>query len=470
MLTSVADMEATADWGKLYLVLAALCLCYIGKYFCTADLCVVQVRFTELDIVTTEQLSFLYAVGYFASMFGKVAAGMLCTFFGGRCVMIIAAAGYVAATLLFSMVPERASYAYAAFVALWACVGFFALGLASVALVSTATDWIPAAYSGRFGIVSMAPQLGDAAARLCLAPFLDLGWHVVFRMSTVVACTVTLPVAFCVSSGPASVGPVGERSLSRKLIATPRSSPSQYCTGLRSLFAQPFFWILCFLSGTLYGTRVLFLLFSTNYLSMTYCREATDTKACLLDPHTMSMSAAASSAYTMLGCVSVLLVGTLKDNFPRQHRGATLTLFVAPLFATLMFLSVLGPDLPFTTAASAVAFVGFCLFGPLKILGAVFAVDVGGKELKSTCTAFIGVFDNLFGILMLIGQGCVRGDWGKIFGTLAVLSCFSLVCSSSIWLSDFHAHRRVVALSPSASQPLLVEPVEHAQQMQPKLA
>jgi len=232
---------------------------------------------------------------------------------------------------------------------------------------------------------------------------------------------------------------------------------ASYIKNLKVLLSKPFLWVLCLLSGSLYGTRTLFLLYSTSFLSAAYCREAADPASCERAGSTLRATSVASSCYTLLGCVSVLLVGFLKDRLPTRHRGATLTLFVAPLFAILSALTVTGPNLPFEVASAMVALIGFCLFGPYKVLGAVFAVDVGGKELKSTCTAFMGIFDNLFAMLMLFGKGAIGDNWSTMFSALTVLSSVSLVCAASVWFSDLRAHRRAAARERgSVSEPLLL--------------
>jgi len=437
------------DWCRLSLVLLLLCLCYFGKYFCTSDMYIAQASFTENMSLSAPQLSSMFALGYFASMFGKVTAGALCDAVGGRFVILLAAAGYAGSTFLLSLVPSGSESLPMVFL-LWACVGFFALGLAWVAVVAVATNWIPAEYLGRLmGIVSMAPQLGDAIARLTLASCLVGGWRMVLQVGAFAACGLTLPVLLFVGNKPALVD--GQAHDDEKHAGGARSSQDSrqpsgvpYLAKLRVLLANPFLWVLCLLSGSLYGTRTLFLLYSTSFLSQVYCNTAASDslQECLSSGETMRATATASSGYTLLGCVSVLVVGSLKDKLPVRHRGATLTIFVAPLFFLLAFLMRASLDLPFHIASSMVALIGFCLFGPYKVLGAVFAVDVGGKELKSTCTGLMGVSDNIFAMLMLLGKGAIGSDWEKMFGALTVLSFVSLVCATYVWVRDLKQHVR----------------------------
>jgi len=281
-------------------------------------------------------------------------------------------------------------------------------------------------------LVSMAPQLGDAIARLCLAFFLKDGWRSVFQVASVFAVALMAPVFLFVQNSPGR-----ERSESEEKHEAAGEEP--YATRMKKLLSTPFLWVLCILSGSLYGTRTLFLLYSTTFLATAYCNGAHDVDECMGAPQTLKATATASSAYTLMGCVSVLLVGVLKDKLPKKHRGATLTLFAAPLFLTLIYLQRVGSDISFPVAACLVANIGFCLFGPYKVLGAVFAVDVGGKKLKSTCTAFMGIFDNFFAMVMLLGKGAIGSDWKMIFAVLCVLSAMSLASASYIWIKDLRS-------------------------------
>eukprot|EP00931_Biecheleriopsis_adriatica_P009996 TRINITY_DN111090_c0_g1_i1.p1 TRINITY_DN111090_c0_g1~~TRINITY_DN111090_c0_g1_i1.p1 ORF type:complete len:477 (-),score=74.77 TRINITY_DN111090_c0_g1_i1:273-1679(-) len=419
---------------RLYAVLVLLCLCYFGKYFCTSDMYIVQSLFMKEEGVSDVQLSTLFALGYFFSMLGKVFAGAMSDAIGGKFVILIAALGYILSTLTFSMVPSGQD-SFWLFCAAWSGIGFSALGLAWVAVVSVATNWIPVAYLGRLmGLVSMAPQLGDAVARLCLAEFLGYGWRTVFRIAALSALCLLMPVALFVGNSP---GVDNAHSIAKQEEnLKPKAS---YIQRLLPLLRNPFLWVLCLLSGSLYGTRTLFLLYSTSFLASSYCTSSNEFEICIKSGATMSATASASSLYTLLGCLSVLIVGTMKDKLPKRHRGATLTVFVLPLLLIMAYLMHTGSEISFPWAVGLVAATGFCLFGPYKVLGAVFAVDVGGKELKSTCTAFMGIFDNLFAMMMLFGKGVVGDDWVKLFTALTLLSCVSLLCAGFVWVRDLRS-------------------------------
>lgn len=416
-----------------------MCICYFGKYFCTSNMYVVKAKFQEDQSISDEKMATLFSVGYFFSMFGKASAGAMSDTIGGYKVILMSAFGYIICTLLFSFVPSGDSAIYGFFI-LWAGSGYFALGLAWVAIVAVATNWIPVPYLGRLmSIISLAPQLGDVLARLVLANFLDSGWRTVFQIAAGSGFIMLVPVLLFVTNAP------GEEEETHQAAA--QKEDTTYMQRLKPLLTKPLFWALCLLSGSLYGTRTLFLLYSNSFLAASYCfgeHPGADTASqayndCLSDGDTASVTATASSIYTLLGCVSVVIVGVLKDVLPKKHRAATLALFLIPLVAAMVFLGSAGANIPFALAVKAVAFTGFCLFGPYKVLGAVFAVDVGGKKLKSTCTAFMGVFDNGFAIFMLQVKGLIGSDWTLMFVCVSGLSVMALMCAIFVWAKDLQS-------------------------------
>merc|ERR1719166_632953 len=125
--------------------------------------------------------------------------------YGGYIVTVSSVIGYVVPTILFSLVPSGA-FAIYGFLFLWAFVGYAALGLAWVAVVAVATNWIPVSHLGRImSFLSMAPQLGDVLARVVLANFLGWGWRNVFRIAAVIAFGLLVPILLFVRNSPPAV-------------------------------------------------------------------------------------------------------------------------------------------------------------------------------------------------------------------------------------------------------------------------
>jgi len=433
------------NFPRLILVVLLLCCCYFGKYFCTSDMYVVKADFQHDMKIDDEHMAMFFSLGYFWSMFGKVSAGVMSDSIGGYIVTVGSVIGYIVPTILFSFVPGPNPISFYAFLFIWSFVGYAALGLAWVAVVAVATNWIPQKNLGTImSFLSMAPQLGDVLARVTLAPCLGLGWRNVFRIAALIAFGLFVPILLFVRNEPPKTVEVEKKA------AKAKKEEKSYMQRLKPLLMKPVFWAICFLSGSLYGTRTLFLLYSNNFLAASYCLgqgsayqdehgETWYTYCTKSDADTQQVTATTSAVYTLLGCLSVIIIGVLKDKLPQKHRATTLVIFIIPLFVSMVFLAGVGAAIPYVLAAGVVALTGFALFGPYKVLGAVFAVDVGGKELKSTCTAFMGVFDNFTAIVMLFLKGSLGDNWTKMFLCLSGFSFLSLLCASFIWYTDLFA-------------------------------
>lgn len=434
--------------SKVYAILLLLCFGYFGKYFCTSNMYEVQTLYQKKEGITDVELSTMFAFGYLASMFGKIAAGIMSDTRGGKFVMCLSSSGFVILTLIFSLVPEGGGFY--PYLAVWTANGFFALGLAWVSVVAVATNWIPLKYMGRLmGLVSMAPQLGDAVARFTLSYFIGYGWKAVFQIAAIIAFCLQLPVFFFVTNAPgeATIQKAKEIDTSQQK-ASGKPKPS-FMAKMKPLLSQPLLWLLCFVSGSLYGTRSIFLLYAVTFLANVHCQSVGDfTPECLQAPDTAAMTGRASTIYTILGCVSVFAVGYAKDALPKKHRASILFTPIVFLFLAMAYLGVKGTDVSYETAVFIVGLTGLCLFGPYKVLGGAFAVDIGGKELKATACSLMGIFDNLFAMIMLFVKGSLGNDWITNFRIMAGLSLIAGGCSMAVWFKDLGASKPKTAPVP----------------------
>merc|ERR1711972_1096869 len=140
---------------------------------------------------------------------------------------------------------------------------------------------------------------------------------------------------------------------------------------------NPSLWLVGFLSGSLYGTRAIFLLYANEFLAG-------------------------------VSCTQELRAGTINAtqvDFCEKHAAACLFFPIIILFAAMYFLSVNGKDIDLAVGIFIVGLVGMCLFGPYKILGSVWAKGLGGKEFQGIATAIMGVFDNFAAWLMITLKG-----------------------------------------------------------------
>eukprot|EP01062_Namystynia_karyoxenos_P082656 TRINITY_DN9349_c0_g1_i1.p1 TRINITY_DN9349_c0_g1~~TRINITY_DN9349_c0_g1_i1.p1 ORF type:complete len:588 (+),score=167.67 TRINITY_DN9349_c0_g1_i1:82-1764(+) len=419
------------DKWSVYLVLLLLSVGYFGKYFCTTCMYVVEELFMDDTGVGHRKMSFMFSLGYLSSMLGKITAGILSDRIGGKPVIILAMLGYVSCTMLFSIVPSGSSWSYHAFLACWVGSGFFALGLAWVAVVSVATNWIPTSMTGGLmGVVSLAPQIGDVLTRAVLGSLLasDMGWRSVLQSAAVIAVCLNVPILLLVANHPPTVS---QRDNKDKIQLVQEAKPLG--ERLRPLLASPLLWLICIISGSLYGSRSLFLLYATDIMLIAYCKDGGS--HCKSSSKSVGVVGICSMIYTLLGCFSVLIVGIAKDRLPKRFRALILVVFIVPLVCTMVLFTVYAGETSFAVTVALVGVIGFSLFGPYKVLGGAFSVDIGGKELKATACSIMGVSDNFFAMCMITLKGELQG-WGSMFAVCTALSLSALVCALAVLYRD----------------------------------
>jgi len=447
--------------GRVYKFLILMTFCYFGKYYCTSNMYITDKLWLLGNGFTELELSFMFALGFIFSMMGKPIAGVLSDMYGGKPVCMVTAGGYIFATLMFSFVPD---HYFAMYMCCWAITGFFALGISWVSVVATCTNWVPDTHIGRLmSPVNMAPQLGDALARASLAPVMVAmpgNWRGVFRIAAGAAAIVTLPALFVVPNAPTEED-VGGKS-PPPADKSKKGGGEGFMSKVRPLLKEPSLYVVGALSGTLYAVRACFLLYAVAYLGLTFCTSndpavkllssATESegykaalKACTDSSDTAASTALASTAYTMMGCISVLIVGYAKDSFPAKHRAMILVIFLSMLLVVLALMFAWSLTMPYTMSAVCIALVGFCLFGPYKILGTAFAVDIGGKKLKATACSFMGFCDNFMAVMVLLIKGKLGDDWHSMLGFLLGFGFMCWCCACLCWKIDMDRAKKNAA-------------------------
>eukprot|EP00756_Hemistasia_phaeocysticola_P032893 Hpha_TRINITY_DN16435_c1_g10::TRINITY_DN16435_c1_g10_i1::g.162515::m.162515 len=463
---------------KVCLVLALLILAYCGKYFCTSCLYIVQVLWKEDQSISDTEASFMFVGGYVASMIGKAVSGPLSDMYGGKIVMLVSATGFIASITAFAYVPyichnwfgmAESANLYWVFFGTWFSNGFFGLGLSWVAIMAVASNWIPAAYNGRLmAVLGTAPEVGDAWARAYLAPTVEQtgSWSETLLAAARISIVLVLPMLLCVQDKP----PPEEQEEKRLKRKSSMIQKLPFFQRLKMLFVEsPLISMLISMCAFLYGIRTMFLLYAVSYLSHAYClHDAAVVKAdyskasinhCLSDPGSVAVVADASVWYTLLGCVGVLISGYGKDVLPNRHRGFVLVGNVTVLVTCMIFMYLIDvKDMSFLLATILVAGVGFSVFGAYKTATGAFAVDIGGKELKATCSAMMGFSSNGAAAIMLIVKGHVADDWHMMFRILLGLAAWAFICGAVIWAWDLNRFKKIMReqeleFSPRAPSP-----------------
>eukprot|EP00928_Gymnodinium_smaydae_P062763 TRINITY_DN46552_c0_g1_i1.p1 TRINITY_DN46552_c0_g1~~TRINITY_DN46552_c0_g1_i1.p1 ORF type:complete len:506 (+),score=75.62 TRINITY_DN46552_c0_g1_i1:58-1518(+) len=422
----------------VWAVLGGVCLMSIGKSFGTVDLALSLNDFKATEGVSEEQVSLLFATGYFMSAFGKVFGGLGSDILGGKLTCLAAIAIYICVTVVFSYLPTGTPVEIYAM--LWGMNLLSNLGILGVSRVAVATNWIPPAHLGRLmSLVSMSTDIGDATCRIVLAPFLALGWRKVFQVSAMLSLASGLPMLFIGDSPKGADDTLQEGKKVEENLAAGKPKKS-FWQKVKPMLSGIMIYALCVLSGVLYGTRTLFLTYSADYLAEVRCKnlvgDKSDLASCLTSSDTLASTALASSAFTFLGCGSPLIVGFMKDALSAKHRAAPLVLFIGPLTLSLGYLTMVGTSASYLTTVIVMSCTGAFLAGPFKTIGPVFAVDVAGKEAKGTALSVVGIANNVAAVAMIALKGVIGKDWSKLFGCLTIMSAVALLFALYIWSKD----------------------------------
>lgn len=459
----IPAVEKVPMW-RVYMVLVLLILAYCGKYFCTSCIYVAQDLWVPDQNITTVQASYMFVFGYIASMVGKTVAGPWSDIYGGKIVMGVSTAGFLTWITVFSFVPKicesigvcpemgLGNY-YPEFFFVWVMNGFFALGLSWVAIMAIASNWIPASHTGRLmAILGLAPELGDSWARLYLAPVVSQGWEAVLQSAARFSLLFCIPMFLLVQNSPEEAAAKAAGAVVAK-----KDDPIPFRTRVKTLFTDsPLITLLMTLCGFLYAIRTMFLLYSVNYLSHALCglqlaalhggpipladlQDNTNAAvtACIQDNPTVAAVASASAWYTVFGCAGVYLSGILKDKLPKRHRSTILVGNVTILIASLSVMKFYPMNvIPFPLATLTVGMVGFSTFGAYLTSTGAFAVDIGGKKMKATCSALMGFSSNGAAAMIIVCKGYLGNDWDSMFTILIGLGVCGLVCAGAIYSDD----------------------------------
>jgi len=456
----VPAVELVPMW-RVYMVLVLLILAYCGKYFCTSCMYVAQDLWQPDQNITSVQASWMFVFGYLASMIGKAVAGPWSDIYGGKIVMGVSAGGFLVWITVFAYVPTICEYLgvphlfgfdnyFPEFFGIWFLNGFFALGLSWVAIMAIASNWVPASHTGRLmAILGLAPELGDSWARVYLAPVVNEtgSWQEVLLSAARFSLLLVIPMFLFVQDSPeAAAAAKSGQKLEKK------ADPIPFRTRIKTLFTDsPLISLLMTLCGFLYAIRTMFLLYSVNYLAHALCgaqlgpmsledlqsEDNAAVAACIANPTTVAQVASASAWYTVFGCAGVYISGILKDKLPKRQRSTILVGNVAILILSLSVMKLYPVNvIPFWLATLTVGFVGFSVFGAYKTSTGAFAVDIGGKKMKATCSALMGFSSNGAAAMIIVCKGFLGSDWDSVFTILIGLGVCGIVCAGAIYRDD----------------------------------
>jgi len=138
-----------------------------------------------------------------------------------------------------------------------------------------------------------------------------------------------------------------------------------------------------------------------------------------------------STAFEGGGILGAVLVGWASDRFFPNHRGRLLVPMIFALAGALFLYQVVGAA-GIVANATALALVGFLLFGPDALISGAAAQDIGGPDAAGSAAGFINGLGSIGAILQGIVTATVSERWGWdalfwVFVAFAILSGCTLL-------------------------------------------
>jgi OPA family glycerol-3-phosphate transporter-like MFS transporter len=145
-------------------------------------------------------------------------------------------------------------------------------------------------------------------------------------------------------------------------------------------------------------------------------------------------SSVAWAAFEFAGIPGTILCGWVSDRYFRGRRAPATILFMA---LTLLGLIAYGLNQrgPLWIDIAALVANGFCVYGPIMIIG-LHALDLVPKKAAGTAAGFTGFFGYVFGSAIAgTGVGWIADHWGwpGVFGTM-IVCCLLAISFSAMTL------------------------------------
>lgn len=396
---------------------------YAGYYLCRSNLPVaLPLIIAELSAkgvpADAARVSFgsMASAGVLVYAFGKLAAGGVADFLGGRRNFLLGMAGSILFTLLFAL-----SGAMPLFTLAWIGDRLVQSG-GWAGLVKISSKWFSySTYGTVMGIISLSFLFGDAASRQFLGVLIGrgMGWRGVFMVAAATLAAILAANVLLLRESPRDVGlrepPVRPDNLFDAEGNTSR--PASIGVLLRAFARSGSFWLVCLLSAGMTLMRETFSFWTPLYFTQGLGLTA-------------ASAAQWSSLFPLFGGLSVLVAGVWSDRLGRPGRAAIIFYGMVLAGAALLLLAHAKGAGP---AIALVALVGFLVIAPYSYLAGAIALDFGGRQGSATASGLIDGFGYFGGVLAGNSMAHVSLTWGwsGAFTVLAVVAFLSGVAAAA---------------------------------------
>ncbi len=138
-----------------------------------------------------------------------------------------------------------------------------------------------------------------------------------------------------------------------------------------------------------------------------------------------------STIFDITGTAGVVIIGWISDRFYAGRRTMISFWFVVALFASCLFLYLLGPTAPLMFAIS-LGLIGFALYGPDSLVSGAGAIDVGTRRTAALAAGIINGMGSTGAVLQELVLGKMLNGKEAIGGIFAVLLISSFMAMLSL--------------------------------------
>ncbi len=400
-----ATKSRLARWQGVTVV--TLLVGYSGYYLCRTNLSVavpLLVKESGSTGVTQEAVGAIMSIGVLLYAIGKTVNGLLTDFLDGRRIFLFGMIASVVCTFAFGLGTGIGVLGVA-----WA-LNRFVQSMGWPALASVAARWFPASRQAMvMGVLSMSYLVGDAAARLLLGGFVELGvgWRGLFYLSGTIFAVLAAGAWCTLRASPADAGlPEPEETPGQVHAPVGEQRHNQWAM-LRLLLSREQLWQVCLINFGLTLIRETFNAWTPTYLVSVVGLQ-------------VGGAAIGSIVFPLTGGVAACAGGWLSDRCG-GHRGRVMLPSLILMVLVLIVLAVV--PLRGRPVEALVLLGGVAMFMtiPYSFCSGVLPIDLGGKRASATATGVIDTVGYLGAAFSGWGIAAIasRYGWPVAFGVLA---------------------------------------------------
>ncbi|MBS2020774.1 MAG: MFS transporter [Deltaproteobacteria bacterium] len=297
--------------------------------------------------------------------------------------------------------------------------------------IKAMSAWYGPKERGRvMGLWSTCFQVGPLVATALAAKLMvAYGWRAAFIVPSIVVGAVGMVILQLLRDKP---NPSEELELHRleqeqaggdakDVVVPPPADPETVKAARAAVLRNPMVWLL---GLSYFGMKLI--RYCIDFWQPYYLERALGYKG--------DTAAYMSTALQLGGIVGAIAIGAISDKWFPKRRGAVATVATIGLVVALALYTRFSAT-GLVVNVIALAFVGFCLFGPDALISGVAAQDLGGAHAAATVAGIINGCGSVGAIAQgfLVSEVSKRYGWEAVFTTLIGLAAISATGLALVW-------------------------------------